>query len=263
MFPTVIPTAPTPRIGSTDSASRARPGEPTPSPQSRSSAASVVLVFITASASRGSSSREPFEQMIADAERIGPERQRGIDCSARGKEAGVDDVEVVELVRLAVRVQRGCLRVVPEPNRAVLVRNAGQRDALAEIETPREQAFVALVAVHATLGLLLHQALESVDQPPVPLFVVRAVRENDVALWVKRDAIVRIGQILGGEPEVERVSGHELECPARRDRRRAGPERVPVELADERDVTHRELPLLRPEVEVVQRERLLEDRRIG
>src|SRR5262245_64826978 len=128
MFPTVIPTAPTPRIGPTDSASRARPGEPTPSPPGRSSAASVVLVFITASASRGSSSLEPLEQVIADAERVGHDRERRIDCSARGKEARVDDVEVVELVRLAVRVQRGCLRVVPEPNRAVLVREAGQRD---------------------------------------------------------------------------------------------------------------------------------------
>ena len=51
-------------------------------------------------------------------------------------------------------------------------------------------ALVALVAVHATLPLLLHQALELRDQPAVRLLVVRLVREHDGAVAIERHAVV-------------------------------------------------------------------------
>src|SRR5207249_6885022 len=92
------------------------------------------------------------------------------------------------------------------------------------------------------LRLLLHQALELGGETPVTLLVVGPVGEHDVALPVERHAIVRIGQVLRGEPEVERVPRHEIERPARRDGGRAGPERVAVQLAYEGDVAHRVLP---------------------
>src|SRR3989475_340849 len=267
MFPTVIPTAPTARISPADCASSARPrGTPRQTVRSTRTPASIRLAILTTPpvASGGSSTLlEPLEQVIPDAERVGHDRKRRVYRSARGEEARVHHVEVVHFVRLAVRVQRGGLRVAPEADRPVLVRDARQRNALAEIEAPREQAFMALVAMDATLGLLLHQILELLGQASVPLLVVRLVAEDDVAGPVEGDAVVRVREILGGEPEVQRVLGHELERPARRDRRRAGLERVPVELPDKGDVAHRELPLLRAEVEIVQRECLLEDRRVG
>jgi hypothetical protein len=78
-------------------------------------------------------------------------------------------------------VQRGGLRVAPEADRPVLVSDARQRNALAEIEAPREQAFMALVAMDAALGLLLHQMFELLGQAPVTLLIVRLVGEDDVA----------------------------------------------------------------------------------
>ena len=100
------------------------------------------------------------EQVIADAQRVGHDRQRRVHGAARREEAAIDDVEVVHVVRLASRVERRRLRVAPEADRAVLVRDAGQRDALADEQAAREQALVALVTVHRADGLLLHAVLE-------------------------------------------------------------------------------------------------------
>src|SRR3989442_1706485 len=128
---------------------------------------------------------------------------------------------------LATRsVRPGRLRIPTEPDRAVLVRHPRQRDALAEVEVAREEALVALVPVDRALRLRLHQALELGGETSVALLVVGPIREHDVALTVEGHAVVRIGQVLGGEPEVERVPGHEIEGEARRDGGRAPPERV-------------------------------------
>src|SRR3989475_11725156 len=262
MFPTVIPTAPTARISPAGCASKTRSGG-TPRPTARSTRTPARIRFAVLTtppcSPGGSALLEPREQEIPDAERVGHDRERRVDRAARGEEARVHHVEVVHFVGLAVRVQRRGLRVAPEADRSVLVSDARQWNALAEIKAPREQAFMALVAMDPALGLLLHQILELLGQASVPLLVVRLVAEDDVAGPVEGDAVVRVGEILGGEPEGQRVLCHELERPARRDRRRAGLERVPVELPAKGDVAHRELPLLRAEVEIVQRERLLEE----
>jgi hypothetical protein len=78
----------------------------------------------------------PLQQMISHPQRIGYNRQRRIHCAARREEAGIDDVEIVHFVRFAVAIKRGSLRIVAETNRAVLMRDAGQRDALSE-KTPQ------------------------------------------------------------------------------------------------------------------------------
>ena len=49
---------------------------------------------------------EPLEQVVADAQRVGHRRQRRVHRARGGEEARVDDVEVVEVVRLAVDVER-------------------------------------------------------------------------------------------------------------------------------------------------------------
>ena len=97
-----------------------------------------------------------LEQVIADPQRVGYDGEPGIDRATRAKEACIDHVKIIQLVRFAVAIERARLRVVAEPDGAVLVRHAGERDALAEIQIAREEALVAFVAVHGTLGLLLH-----------------------------------------------------------------------------------------------------------
>ena len=48
---------------------------------------------------------QPLEQVVADAQRVGHRGQRRVHRADAREEAGVDDVEVVELVRLAVDVE--------------------------------------------------------------------------------------------------------------------------------------------------------------
>src|SRR5689334_15525017 len=62
---------------------------------------------------------EAIQQVVADAERVGGDGEGRVHRRARAEEAAVDDVEVVEIVRLAVDVERGRLGVVAEPDRAV------------------------------------------------------------------------------------------------------------------------------------------------
>ena len=89
----------------------------------------------------------------------------GFTAPLDGKKLAVHDVEVVHLVGPAVHVQRGRLRVSAEPDRPVLMGDAGERDALAEEEAPREEPLVALVAVDRAAGLLLHEVLQLADEP--------------------------------------------------------------------------------------------------
>src|SRR5438034_670522 len=104
----------------------------------------------------GASGMHSLEQVIADAQRVGYDGEPWIDRATRAKEACIDHVKIIQLVRFAVAIERARLRVVAEADGTVLVRHAGERDALAEIQIAREEALVAFVAVHGTLGLLLH-----------------------------------------------------------------------------------------------------------
>ncbi len=95
--------------------------------------------------------------MITDAERVGDDGKRGVHRAARTEETCIDNIEVVELVRLAIAIERTRFRIVAESDGAVLMRNSGERNALAEKQIPCEQAFVALMSVNRAFGLLLHE----------------------------------------------------------------------------------------------------------
>src|SRR5439155_17856154 len=88
-----------------------------------------------------------LESVIAHAQRVGYDGEPGIDRATRAKEACIDNVEIIQLVGFAVAIERARLRVVAEADGTVLVRYAGERDALAEIQIAREEALVAFVAV--------------------------------------------------------------------------------------------------------------------
>src|SRR5215472_5945453 len=202
------------------------------------------------------------KQMVPHAQRIGHDSQSRVDGAARWEEAGVDNIEVVHIMRLAVGIEGRRLGVAAKANGAVLVRYSGQRNTLADEQVAREEPLETFVGVNRALGLLLHQALKLGDQPLVTLFVIRLVAEDDVTVAVYGHAIVRIRQVFRGEPKVKRVLSHDFEREAGSDGRRARLERFPIQLADKRNVAHGVVPLFRTEVEVVDRERLLKDRRI-
>ena len=88
--------------------------------------------------------------MITDAQRVGYDGEPGIDRATRAKEACIDHVKIIQLVRFAVAIERARLRVVAEADGTVLVRHASERDALAQIQIAREETLVAFVAVHGT-----------------------------------------------------------------------------------------------------------------
>ena len=82
---------------------------------------------------------------------------------------------------------------------------------------------------------------------------------------VQGDAVLRPRQVLGREPEVDRVASHVVQGPRGRE---LGLERLLAavhrrrRLADHLDVAQRVVEVVAAEVEVVEAERLLEDRRI-
>ena len=50
-------------------------------------------------------------------------------------------------------------------------------------------------------------------EPGGLVVVVRRVRQVDVAVGIDGHPVVRIGEILGGQPEVDGVGGHVVEAP--------------------------------------------------
>ena len=52
-----------------------------------------------------------FEQMVADAQGIRDDRERWIHRAARNEEAAIHHVKIVQIVRAAVEVEHGSLRV--------------------------------------------------------------------------------------------------------------------------------------------------------
>src|SRR5213593_3742771 len=125
-----------------------------PTALTRGCASSAPRAAGAASAARTSRARttprrtglaEALREMLAHAQRVGDDRQRRIHGCARGEEARVHDVEVVDLVSAAVHVQRRRRRISAEAHGAVLVRHARERNALAEEEVAAEEPLVAVV----------------------------------------------------------------------------------------------------------------------
>ena len=96
---------------------------------------------------------ELLQQMIPDAQRVGHDRQCGVHRAAGDEEAAIDDVEILQLMSLAVRVENAGFRVISEADCAALMRHARKRNSLTEIQIPREQSLVALVAMDRAFPL--------------------------------------------------------------------------------------------------------------
>src|SRR5215831_6319010 len=94
------------------------------------------------SRAHGSRCRNPeaFLQVVGNAQSVCHDGQRRVDGAAGGKEAAIHDVEVIQVVRATVPVERRGLRIVAKANGAVLMRHPGERNAISHKEVSREQA---------------------------------------------------------------------------------------------------------------------------
>src|SRR5262249_23407453 len=143
---------------------------------------------------------QPLQQVVAHTDRIGDRGKRWIDRADADEKARVDDVQVVQLVCLAVYVQYRGLWVAAEAAGARLMRAARYRNVDLHVDVARDET----VRVHAEMA---QHRLELVIKPLLRDLVVRRVAQRHIAGLVDGDAIFRIGQVLGGEPEIHRVTG--------------------------------------------------------
>ena len=79
--------------------------------------------------------------MVGDADGVGDDGEGWVDGAADGEEAGVDYVEVVEVVGFAVEVEDGLFGVGAEAAGAVLVADAFEGDAFFEVGVEGDGAF--------------------------------------------------------------------------------------------------------------------------
>ena len=62
--------------------------------------------------------------MVGDADGVGDDGEGGVDCVAKREEAGVDNIEIIEVMDFAIDVEDGCLRAGTEATGTVLVADA-------------------------------------------------------------------------------------------------------------------------------------------
>src|SRR6187200_1426986 len=106
-----------------------------------SAAALTTLISVRVAIASGGLA-EPLREVLADTDGVGHRRQRRVHRADAREEAGVDDVQVVELVRLAVDVEDRGLRVRAEPTRPSLVGDAGGGDVHVHVEVLVEHVMV-------------------------------------------------------------------------------------------------------------------------
>ena len=174
------------------------------------------------------------------------------------KEARVDDVQVVELVRLAVRCRAptSCGSRA-EAARARLVRDAADVDLVLHVQIARDQVVVHVEVIEHRLELLVELLLGHL--------VGRRVAERDAAVALDRDAILGRGRssVESQKSTACCATISSDHCGARPVSIGFSPRNIgALRLADHLDVAHRVLEARHAEVEVVQPERLLVLRRV-
>ena len=81
----------------------------------------------------GSRHAQPALEVIRHPERVGHDGERRVHGRAGGEEAPVDDVEIVQVVCLAVHVEHRCHGIAAEAAGPVLVGDPREWDAFADI----------------------------------------------------------------------------------------------------------------------------------
>ena len=113
--------------------------------------------------------------------------------------------------------------------------------------------------MHAEVPKQRPQALEELF---LRFLVAGRIADRDVAVMRQGDAVFREREILGRQPEVDRVTGDVTQCPGGREAgltRLLAAEHRCLRLADHLDIAQRITELLVTQVEVVDAQRLLKD----
>ena len=82
-----------------------------------------------------------LKQVVCDPNSIGDDGERWVNRAAGREEAGVDNIEIIEIVGLAVDVEDGLFRVGAEAAGTVLVAYAFEGNTLFEVGVERDGAF--------------------------------------------------------------------------------------------------------------------------
>lgn len=77
------------------------------------------------------------QKVVRDSYGIGDDGQRGIDRASRDEAGSIDNIEIVEIVCLAMRIKDAGGRIVTHAASAVLMPYALDRDAFLEIGVER------------------------------------------------------------------------------------------------------------------------------
>ena len=158
---------------------------------------------------------------------------------------------------LAIRVEHGGGGIGAEAAGAGLVGYPADVDLVFHVEISWDE-----VLVHANV---VEHRLELGIEAFFGDLVVRRVAERDLAFAVDCDAVVGRGEVFGGEPEINGVTGDEVE---REHWGEPGFDRLlafihrALGFSDHLDITHRKLKVLHAKIKIIQPKRLLVFRRI-
>lgn len=120
--------------------------------------------------------------MVPNPQGIGDDGQGGVDCRAGDEEPSVDDIQIVEVVGLAVEVEHRGLGICSKAHGAILVADAADGDLFPEIGQILKQTVADADVVEHMLELFL-EAL-------VPFDIVLGVAELEVTFARQCDAVV-------------------------------------------------------------------------
>lgn len=132
-------------------------------------------------------SRRFEHDRICNTQRVRRDRQRRIHHRERRKEGGVDDIQVVDIVCLATRIEDRCSRVGTEPNGSGLMRVDLYPCSFTDDHRKSD------LAKH--FSRLANQNLVCPD-------VIRFPCDLDTPSGSQRDTIFRVGQILREQPPI-------------------------------------------------------------
>lgn len=144
---------------------------------------------------------EAFKKVVADPQRVRDDRQRRVYRGTGGEEAAINDIEIVEVVRFAIRIESRCRWIITEADCAVLMGNPGKGNFLSEEETPCKQTLMALPVLFAPD--VIQRVLQLLDEVLMRSLIVGFIAQDNFAVAIQSHTIVGVRQILGREPEVE------------------------------------------------------------
>src|SRR4029078_3914018 len=99
-------------------------------------------------------------EMLSHPDGIGHRRQRRVHGADADEEAGVDDIQIFQLVRFAMSVEEGGLRINAKAAGAGLMRNARDRDVGLQVRVAWNQMVrVQAQVTEHRLELLIEPAL--------------------------------------------------------------------------------------------------------